>query len=479
MNWYMPWRVADENTRTRWGYSFQWTQDHISADQMQSMKFTYDELADECLARLDQLSPPSGPTLLRNSNGVPVDTKDGTAVVSPPKRDLYLLLRDHASADEKLTQLWKEVNTIPDWVDWQQIQRGQDVFYRYGGAALTGLAYQSLLGGMGANRVVETLARTGGFSTKIARHRMYETTQHILQCTASLESIQPGGAGHASSIRVRLLHAAVRQRILKLARQRPDYFQTDKWGIPINDLDSIATIGTFSATLIWFSFPRQGIFLRKQEIEDYIALWRLIAHDVGAPTQYFETPAKAKAVVESILLSEIDPSETSKILANNIIKSLTAQPPSYASKDFLYANARWLNGNELADRLGLGRPSFWYYALVAGQCIFFMSFSYFYRSVPYIDRKRVKFLRKIFYANIVGNKQHGLGRESVFEFKYIPEFHTTTEMGEAEESGVKQPGVERRNLKTLLIAIAVLLILGWLTSFTLLRCVRYIGHAIW
>lgn len=93
--------------------------------------------------------------------------------------------------------------------------------------------------------------------------------------------------------------------------------------------------------------------------------------------------------MESILLSEIDPSDTSKVLANNIIKSLAAQPPSFASKDFLFANARWLNGNELADQLGLGRPSFWYWALVAGQCIFFMSICYFYRSIPYLDRRKI------------------------------------------------------------------------------------------
>jgi hypothetical protein len=43
------------------------------------------------------------------------------------------------------------------------------------------LAYQSLLGGMGAARVTEVLARTGGFSTQVAKARMYETTQHILQ----------------------------------------------------------------------------------------------------------------------------------------------------------------------------------------------------------------------------------------------------------------------------------------------------------
>ncbi|RAL66062.1 hypothetical protein DID88_005722 [Monilinia fructigena] len=96
--------------------------------------------------------------------------------------------------------------------------------------------------------------------------------------------------------------------ILSLAKEKPSYYSISDYGIPINDLDSIATIGTFSATLIWLAFPRQGIFLRDQEITDYIALWRLIAHYLGTPTSYFSSPAAVKPVMESILLSEIKPS---------------------------------------------------------------------------------------------------------------------------------------------------------------------------
>ena len=252
------------------------------------------------------------------------------------------------------------------------------------------LAYQSLLGGMGAGRVTEVLARTGGFSTKVAKHRLYETTQHILQVTQSLDSIKPGGAGQASSIRVRLLHAAVRRRIMKLASERPSYYSVEELGIPINNLDCISTIGTFSATLIWLGFPRQGIWIRDQEIEDYIALWRLVAYYMGTPTDVFETPAKAKRMMESILVSEVVPTETSKVLANNIILSLQGQAPTYASRDFLNANARWLNGNDLADALGLGRPGLYYWALVAGQCIFFMALCYTYRAIPYLDQRKIK-----------------------------------------------------------------------------------------
>jgi hypothetical protein len=33
----------------------------------------------------------------------------------------------HAEEDPKLNELWTEINTVPEWVDWDQIQRGQDV----------------------------------------------------------------------------------------------------------------------------------------------------------------------------------------------------------------------------------------------------------------------------------------------------------------------------------------------------------------
>lgn len=176
---------------------------------------------------------------------------------------------------------------------------------------------------------------------------------------------------------------------MKLAAQHPSYYDVQKLGIPINDLDCIATIGTFSATLVWLAFPRQGIFLRKQEILDYIALWRYIGYLTGTPTEPFETPEKARKVMESLLMNEIDPTETSKILANNVIKSLAGQPPQYASTAFLEASSRWLNGNELCDALGLGRPGWYYWSLMAGQCLFFMAICYTYRMIPYLDRRKI------------------------------------------------------------------------------------------
>jgi len=166
------------------------------------------------------------------------------------------------------------------------------------------------------------------------------------------------------------------------------------------------------------------------------------------------------------MIEEIRPSATSRVLANNIILSLQNQPPAYASRDFLVASARWLNGDDLADELGLSKPSFYYKALVAGQCLFFMGLCYTYRSVPYLDRKKIAALRKIFYNVIVRNTDHGLGEETVFDFKYIPSFDfTETEKGEY-VAGIQGKGVETRNFRTLVVAGAVM------------GCLSYVGFRI-
>lgn len=303
---------------------------------------------------------------------------------------------------------------------------------------------------------------------------MLETLQHVLQVTGSVDAMRPGGAGHASSVRVRLLHAAVRSRILDLVKNKPEYYDVDKHGIPINDLDCIATINTFSTSVVWIGLPRQGILLREREIDDYLALWRLVAYYMGAPHEFLETRAKAKAMMESLLASEIHPTETSKILAQNIILSLENTPPTYASKEFMEAMARHLNGKQLSDKLGLPRPTLYYQALVYGYCIVLMWFAYTFRLLPSIDQAMSKvrmhvllrsltvnylcadesqFRRKKYYK-IINDKDEGLGGETFFEFKYVPFYTRNTRLGKRKPPKRAKRGVEFLALMGLLFAVA-------------------------
>ena len=176
---------------------------------------------------------------------------------------------------------------------------------------------------------------------------------------------------------------------MKLVGKHPNYYDVQKYGIPINDLDCIQAIGTYSTNLMFIQLPRQNIYPRKQEIEDYIALFRYIAHIVGTPTEAFETPSNAKAWMESIIMTEVYPTDTGKVLANNIINCLEDTPPAYISREFLEAGSRWLNGNELCDGLGIGRPGWYYWALMEGQCWLSKTVAYTARSISWLDEKQI------------------------------------------------------------------------------------------
>ncbi|KAK6225943.1 tat pathway signal sequence [Colletotrichum tabaci] len=459
-----------EEWREAWDFRFKWTEGHFTPDDLRPMMYTYDELGAKALDRLGEISPPTK---------APHPGEKADAAPDPKThRDLYALLRDNADSDETLGKLWAQVNTVPSWVDWAQVERGQQVFLRYGGPAMFALAFQSLVGGFGSRRVVETLARTGGFGINITRRRLLETLQHILEVTRDLGSVQPGGDGFASSVRVRLLHAAVRRRILALAAERPSYYDVHAWGVPVNDLDSIGTIISFSATLLWISLPRQGIYPTRAEKADYLALWRWVAHVMGTPTDTFASETRARAMMESLMVSEIEPSDTSRVLANNVLTALCNQPPSYASREFLAAETYWLNGSRLARALAVERPPLRYFLLVAGQCIFFMTVSYARRLFPNWDRSLNEKLQKALFGMVVHKTEIGaLGKETKFEFKYIPTLDVTSTEADARPDHLaryaKGPAAgmsirrrlqfaEWRSLAVLLLAVAAAGLLAWL-----------------
>lgn len=93
-----------------WDYSFEWTPQHRPGSELEPWIRTCDTLADEANEVLDSL---------------PASSED------PTKRDRYALLRDNHAQDSKLEELWNQINTVPEWVDWEQIQRGQDLFWRH------------------------------------------------------------------------------------------------------------------------------------------------------------------------------------------------------------------------------------------------------------------------------------------------------------------------------------------------------------
>jgi hypothetical protein len=386
---------TDANYRKRWGYSFQWTDKHLAPEEIAALRSHYDELGSTALEKLQAIIARTKTDTKREAN-------------CPFRPELYTIFKKHHHEDEVLQQFWDEVHSVPEWVDWEQIERGQKFFARYALANSTAFALQGFIREnsvrfhtpsiisfvlrtiQASPGIAEVFARTGGFAIKNLLSRVIETFTWVVQVTTSLESIQPGGEGHTSTIRVRLLHASVRQRILKLAASRPEYFPVEKYGAPVNDLDSMHAIVLFCCMPMWDSFPKMGIYPSKQEITDFIALFRYISYVTGTPNEYFETPEKAKAVMETMFLYELEPNKTSKILAHNFIAWLEGQPPPYLSRDFMEAGCRWMNGHEICDALGLGRPGLYYYAVFAGHNVIVSTMAMCQKLIPALDQFIIK-----------------------------------------------------------------------------------------
>ena len=102
----------------------------MTPEEMYPLRYKYDELGANALAKLQQISSQR------------VTTKDCPV----PRLDLYAVLRDNHASDPVLSDFWTHLHTVPEWVDWEQIQRGQKVFYRYAVANLTGFALQGFVG---------------------------------------------------------------------------------------------------------------------------------------------------------------------------------------------------------------------------------------------------------------------------------------------------------------------------------------------
>ncbi len=289
-----------------------------------------------------------------------------------------------------LAQFYRHYNQVPSWVDFDQIQRGIDVFLAYLPAAGGALYYRSLVGGFSIPKIVEVLKATRYLVSgrKKTLTRLVDTGGLLAACFApsdsslSAASLRPGGKGWMAALRVRVLHAKVRRRLLQLKRRGEDgnpvkSFDAEKNGIPINQEDLAATLLAFSVNVLWGIEIFAGKPLPANEQLDYLALWRYIGWLLGIDTPESEHMSSnfdkaAQELTEP--LPPIDPCRPSILhsyasLESIILHILHPEPNSCDLVTHLLSvtgffafraeACRKLLGDPLADGLGLPKCHCW------------------------------------------------------------------------------------------------------------------------
>jgi hypothetical protein len=250
------------------------------------------------------------------------------------------------------------------------LARGQEVFWKYISPILTSLLHFSLVGissdfpvnqtgGFSAPKIIEVLLHTSyltSSSSALTNRRLFETTQMVLD---AMNDMTPcSGIGFRSVIRVRMLHSHVRLRLL----QSPKY-DTEEFGIPINQEDLLATLGAFSVAFIW-SMERMKIYISAEDKEAYIAAWRHIGYYMGISPHHLQRFYKDYHTAEKHLCSSIahllEPEfgKPSGMLPLQLLNGITNRPLYGHSLEYHAELSRLLIGDTLAELFQLPHGNF-------------------------------------------------------------------------------------------------------------------------
>lgn len=256
---------------------------------------------------------------------------------------------------EALVEMVAGATEVPAWLDRSRIARACQLFHRAGPLGGLVLALRSLIGGYIAPVGNKPLAFSGRLREQAPR-RLAETSRFVTAITSE-GGLLPGGEGLAITLRVRLMHARIR-RLLQ-ADERWDH---ERWGLPINQHDMLATILLFSAVFI-DGLKLMGVPVSDADAEDYLHLWRYVGVVIGVEPSLLPTSfAAARRDVDLIQLTSGEPDEDSRALAQALFEipaSLTPLERGLASArvTLMQALCRRLLGDAVADSLGIEATS--------------------------------------------------------------------------------------------------------------------------
>jgi hypothetical protein len=200
-----------------------------------------------------------------------------------PGRKMFLQALEHGidsveGAPPELVTLFKAVDEVPDWVDWDQLHRGSVAYWRVGKLTVMALAYAAIGAGF----------RTyGGSRELVLSRRLIERDQVGRRLIETLRwaanASKPGGMrrhsdGFRMTMKVRMLHAAVRYHC-----SRSRHWDWNDWGISVDNVSAVYTMGTLFTEAVIDALAKGGIRLSPSERDDIVALWRYIGYVMGIP----------------------------------------------------------------------------------------------------------------------------------------------------------------------------------------------------
>jgi len=210
-------------------------------------------------------------------------------------------------AHPSFSTLAEQFSTHPDWFDPKLAQIGAVAYRRYplmliwllrnvalmAGYSIPALSLPLIQTGALMHDALPRLMRTYAYILAVSEHPQLDmSTRHHRSAIDQVLAI--GSEGWRQSIKVRQIHTLVRQNLLKGKgnaatgvipnadqHHNPDgSWNTDYWGVPINQTDMIATHLQFSL-LIMRGLRLLGARISTEEAEGILHLWNLASYWMG------------------------------------------------------------------------------------------------------------------------------------------------------------------------------------------------------
>lgn len=265
-------------------------------------------------------------------------------------------------APDALRALFEQLDTVPAWVDWKRLRRGALAYQRTGLAGAMVLSALSLMNGYHSAAAVKPLVFTRQLD-KMARRRLAETGRFIAD-TIAVDGLRRHARGFASTVKVRMVHAAVRRML-----SRSPHWDTRAWGTPINNADMAATSLSFSVAML-YGTRAMGLRFDQREADDLMLLWRYSGYLSGVDAGLLPaSEAEGMEWAELIDLLQPGPDQGSVALAQALRRVILERAESPWEKALAKVALRYHDGltratagDDVAEDLGCGHP-YWKYAV--------------------------------------------------------------------------------------------------------------------
>lgn len=248
-----------------------------------------------------------------------------------------------------LTAFFLEVERVPFWVDWDLMRQGSDTFFLNAYLLLMSFVGHVLPVGFCTN-INKPFLITGRLTT-MGANRLRANNRQLVESFMP-DGLRRFGDGYKLSLRVRIVHAQVRQ----LLKKSPDW-NREAWGLPLSSSQMAYAYAAFSAVL--FNTAKSlGADTTPEGEAGFMAVWRYQAFLMGIPGEFLVDTVAAGLKIQQVGWS-VEPGidDNARLIvhamvhASPIVAGVEDPEERHNLSQLMYNVSRGLVGDQIADEL--------------------------------------------------------------------------------------------------------------------------------